>query len=121
MSSVKRVGVLTGGGDAPGLNPAIKGLVYRGSDRGLHVIGLFALGRSDDAVIFDPKIGDFVASIDRIDDPATLQENEHLGVLPKMCRDLFNYRLNGWCLAWPQRRARNNGIGLAFEFGCNMI
>ena len=32
-----RVGVLTGGGDAPGLNPAIKGLVYRGSELGLEV------------------------------------------------------------------------------------
>jgi ATP-dependent phosphofructokinase / diphosphate-dependent phosphofructokinase len=35
-----RVGVLTGGGDAPGLNPAIKGLVYRGSELGLDVVGL---------------------------------------------------------------------------------
>ena len=35
-----RVGVLTGGGDAPGLNPAIKGLVYRGSEVGLEVVGL---------------------------------------------------------------------------------
>ena len=41
MSKVKRVGVLTGGGDAPGLNPAIKGLVYRGSELGLEVTGLF--------------------------------------------------------------------------------
>ena len=41
MSKTKRVGVLTGGGDAPGLNPAIKGLVYRGSELGLEVIGLF--------------------------------------------------------------------------------
>ena len=40
-SKIKRVGVLTGGGDAPGLNPAIKGLVYRGSELGLSVIGLF--------------------------------------------------------------------------------
>jgi ATP-dependent phosphofructokinase / diphosphate-dependent phosphofructokinase len=29
MAEVKRIGVLTGGGDAPGLNPAIKDLVYR--------------------------------------------------------------------------------------------
>ena len=43
---VKRVGVLTGGGDAPGLNPAIKGLVYRGSELGLDVIGLFDGWRS---------------------------------------------------------------------------
>ena len=44
--SDKRVGVLTGGGDAPGLNPAIKGLVYRGSELGLEVIGLFDGWRS---------------------------------------------------------------------------
>ena len=41
MTDLKRVGVLTGGGDAPGLNPAIKGLVYRGSELGLEVVGLF--------------------------------------------------------------------------------
>jgi 6-phosphofructokinase 1 len=41
MSKQKRVGVLTGGGDAPGLNPAIKGLVYRGSELELDVVGLF--------------------------------------------------------------------------------
>lgn len=41
-----RVGVLTGGGDAPGLNPAIKGLVYRGSELGLKVVGLFDGWRS---------------------------------------------------------------------------
>lgn len=41
-----RVGVLTGGGDAPGLNPAIKGLVYRGSELGIEVVGLFDGWRS---------------------------------------------------------------------------
>jgi 6-phosphofructokinase len=46
MADTKRVGVLTGGGDAPGLNPAIKGLVYRGSELGLEVIGLFDGWRS---------------------------------------------------------------------------
>jgi 6-phosphofructokinase len=46
MSKLKRVGVLTGGGDAPGLNPAIKGLVYRGSELGLEVLGLFDGWRS---------------------------------------------------------------------------
>jgi len=46
MTESKRVGVLTGGGDAPGLNPAIKGLVYRGSEVGLEVIGLFDGWRS---------------------------------------------------------------------------
>ena len=46
MTETKRVGVLTGGGDAPGLNPAIKGLVYRGSELGLEVVGLFDGWRS---------------------------------------------------------------------------
>ncbi len=40
MAEVKRIGVLTGGGDAPGLNPAIKGLVYRGSEHHIEVVGL---------------------------------------------------------------------------------
>jgi ATP-dependent phosphofructokinase / diphosphate-dependent phosphofructokinase len=46
MPNVMRVGVLTGGGDAPGLNPAIKGLVYRGSELGQQVVGLFDGWRS---------------------------------------------------------------------------
>jgi 6-phosphofructokinase len=43
---LKRIGVLTGGGDAPGLNPAIKGLVYRGGDLGIEVTGLYDGWRS---------------------------------------------------------------------------
>src|SRR5215207_6011850 len=46
MSEAKRIGILTGGGDAPGLNPAIKGLVYRGSELGLEIVGLFDGWRS---------------------------------------------------------------------------
>ncbi|HYO63664.1 MAG TPA: ATP-dependent 6-phosphofructokinase [Pyrinomonadaceae bacterium] len=46
MTEAKRIGVLTGGGDAPGLNPAVKGLVYRGSDHGLSVVGLYDGWRS---------------------------------------------------------------------------
>jgi 6-phosphofructokinase 1 len=46
MAEVKRIGVLTGGGDAPGLNPAIKGLVYRASEHGIEVVGLYDGWRS---------------------------------------------------------------------------
>ncbi len=35
-----RIGVLTGGGDVPGLNPCIKTLVYGAVDRGYDVIGV---------------------------------------------------------------------------------
>jgi len=36
----KRVGILTGGGDVPGLNSVIKSVVYRGAEIGCDVIGI---------------------------------------------------------------------------------
>ncbi len=36
----KRIGVLTGGGDVPGLNSAIKGIVEAGSERDYEIIGI---------------------------------------------------------------------------------
>jgi ATP-dependent phosphofructokinase / diphosphate-dependent phosphofructokinase len=41
MSRTKRIGVLTGGGDAPGLNPAIRAVTYRASDDNLEVVGIY--------------------------------------------------------------------------------
>lgn len=35
-----RIGILTGGGDVPGLNPCIKAAVYRAEDAGLEVMGI---------------------------------------------------------------------------------
>lgn len=37
---IKRIAVLTGGGDVPGLNSVIKGVVYRGSELGMDVTGI---------------------------------------------------------------------------------
>src|SRR5881275_783427 len=37
---MKRVGILTGGGDVPGLNAAIKSFVYRFEDEGHEIVGL---------------------------------------------------------------------------------
>ena len=37
---VKRIGILTGGGDVPGLNSVIKTVVYRGSEIGCEVLGI---------------------------------------------------------------------------------
>jgi 6-phosphofructokinase 1 len=36
----KRIGILTGGGDVPGLNAVIKSVTYRGSENDVEVIGL---------------------------------------------------------------------------------
>src|SRR5512135_3029872 len=37
---MKRIGILTGGGDVPGLNPCIKAVVFRAIDAGAEVIGI---------------------------------------------------------------------------------
>ncbi len=38
--AAKRIGILTGGGDVPGLNSVIKTVVYRGGEMGCEVIGI---------------------------------------------------------------------------------
>lgn len=40
MGASKRIGILTGGGDVPGLNPVIKSTVYRASEIGWDVVGI---------------------------------------------------------------------------------
>ena len=40
MARTKKLGILTGGGDVPGLNPAIKAVVESAIDRGWDVIGI---------------------------------------------------------------------------------
>ncbi|HLF97044.1 MAG TPA: 6-phosphofructokinase [Methylococcaceae bacterium] len=37
---VRRIGILTGGGDVPGLNSVIKGVTYRAADLGYEVVGI---------------------------------------------------------------------------------
>src|ERR1700726_1641157 len=38
--ATRRIGILTGGGDVPGLNSVIKGVVYRGTEKDCEVIGI---------------------------------------------------------------------------------
>jgi 6-phosphofructokinase len=40
MSTPKRIGILTGGGDVPGLNAVIKSVVYRATEVGYDILGL---------------------------------------------------------------------------------
>src|SRR5476651_1311360 len=40
MAAIKRLGVLTGGGDAPGLNAVIRAVVKSASNKSIEVIGL---------------------------------------------------------------------------------
>jgi 6-phosphofructokinase len=38
--AIKRIGILTGGGDVPGLNSVIKTATYRSIERGIEIFGL---------------------------------------------------------------------------------
>ncbi len=40
MAAPRRIGILTGGGGVPGLNPVIKSVVYRATEVGSEVIGI---------------------------------------------------------------------------------
>jgi len=40
MSAVRRIGILTGGGDVPGLNSVIKSVVYRAAEMGAESVGI---------------------------------------------------------------------------------
>ena len=40
MSKVRRIGILTGGGDVPGLNSVIKSVVYKSTELGFEVVGI---------------------------------------------------------------------------------
>src|SRR5947209_6546326 len=64
-SPVRALGVLTGGGDVPGLNAAIKALVYSTEPIGIRIVGLregwegitfLDRSRGLDALIFNPEV-----------------------------------------------------------------
>jgi ATP-dependent phosphofructokinase / diphosphate-dependent phosphofructokinase len=66
MSRQPRVGILTGGGDVPGLNSVIKSVTYRATDLGFDVIGIRrgweGLTHHDPSVTPDPN---YVIRLDR--------------------------------------------------------
>ena len=40
-NKIKRIGILTSGGDAPGMNAAVRAVVRRGESLGLEVYGIY--------------------------------------------------------------------------------
>jgi 6-phosphofructokinase len=66
------IGILTGGGDVPGLNPVIKSVVYRATEMGRQVTGirkgwegLTHMSSADDPVYIRPLTRDNTRTIDR--------------------------------------------------------
>jgi ATP-dependent phosphofructokinase / diphosphate-dependent phosphofructokinase len=67
-SPIRRLGVLTGGGDVPGLNAAIKALVYRAEAMDISIIGLRA---GWEGITYLDRARGIKDLIFRSDDPAT--------------------------------------------------
>jgi len=69
-SPIRKLGVLTGGGDVPGLNAAIKALVYRAESMGIQFLGLRA---GWEGITFLDRSRGYDGLIFRPEDPATWQ------------------------------------------------
>ena len=65
-TAIKKIGVLTGGGDAPGLNAVIRAVVKAGCNAGLEVIN--PVGET-----FDPALHEAVAT-----EPTAAKEDDHV-------------------------------------------
>ncbi|GCE22873.1 6-phosphofructokinase [Dictyobacter kobayashii] len=70
-SPIRSLGVLTGGGDVPGLNVAIKALVYRAETMGIRVMGLRA---GWEGISFLDRARGQEALIFQEDDPSTWKD-----------------------------------------------
>ena len=70
-SPIRRLGVLTGGGDVPGINAAIKALVYRARDGGMSVLGI--RGGWEGLTFLDRSLGRDRLTF-RFDEPETWQQ-----------------------------------------------
>lgn len=67
MARIRRIGVLTGGGDVPGLNSVIKSVTYRATELGYEVLGIRrgweGLTHQRPSAELDP---DYVVPLDRV-------------------------------------------------------
>jgi 6-phosphofructokinase len=71
-SKVRSLGVLTGGGDVPGLNAAIKALVYRAEPLGIRVLGL---REGWAGITYLDRSRGYDQLLFRADDPSTWKSN----------------------------------------------
>jgi 6-phosphofructokinase len=74
VAAKNNIGILTGGGDVPGLNPVIKSVVYRAKEMGRQVVGIrkgweglthMASDTNEDPIYIRPLTRDNTRTIDR--------------------------------------------------------
>src|SRR4029077_21019920 len=67
MPAARRIGILTGGGDVPGLNSVIKSVVYRATEIGDEVVGIRRGWEGLTPLRFDPGPDpNYIVRLDRI-------------------------------------------------------
>ena len=72
LKPIRSLGVLTGGGDVPGLNAAIKALVYRAEPMGIRVVGLRAGWKG---ISYIDRSRDIQSLLFDENEPSTWQDN----------------------------------------------
>ena len=66
MAATRRIGILTGGGDVPGLNSVIKSVVYRATENGDEVVGIRRGWQGLTHLRFSPEPDpDYIVRLDR--------------------------------------------------------
>ena len=77
--TIKTIGVLTSGGDSPGMNAAVRAVVRRGLSKGMKVIGVPCtidgdIACTDYTIGFDTAVNTAMRAIDNIRDTASSHE-----------------------------------------------
>ena len=68
----KRIGILTGGGDVPGLNSVIKSVVYRGAEIGCEIVQI-----AQHARVRKPKLGNVFRNQVEIAQARDAEQTQH--------------------------------------------
>jgi len=82
---IKKLGVLTGGGDVPGLNAAIKALVYRAPVLGISVLGILS---GWEGITYLDRNREYEALIFREDTPSTWRSGYLMPLSPLNTRTI---------------------------------
>jgi len=96
---MKRIGVLTSGGDAPGMNPAIRSVVRMGIQRGHRVFAFYngfrGLVENDSAEMYNRSVGDILTRGGTIIGTARYPEFQNPDIVQKAARNLKLLEIDG--------------------------
>lgn len=96
---MKRIGVLTSGGDAPGMNAAIRAIVRTGTQRGHRLIAFYdgyrGLVNNESTELYSRSVGDILTRGGTIIGTARYDEFKNPEVVKRLARNLELLDVNG--------------------------